>query len=147
MNGKVGAGVGIIVLKDGKILLGKRSDDRSKSRLHGEGTWSLPGGKLHFHETFEEAARRELSEETGMQGMEFEVISVSNDMVPDAQFVSVGMLCENFEGEPRVMEPEEITEWRWFGLDELPSPIFISSEKLIKNWLAKKFYSDGHADC
>ena len=46
-------GFGIMVLKDNKILLGKRNDDAEKasSQLHGEGTWTMPGGKLHFQET------------------------------------------------------------------------------------------------
>ena len=41
-------GVGIMILKDGKVLLGKRNDDAEKasSDLHGEGTWTMPGGNL-----------------------------------------------------------------------------------------------------
>jgi 8-oxo-dGTP diphosphatase len=139
---KVGAGIGMIVLKDGKVLMGKRTEDRSlgTTELHGEGTWTLPGGKLHFHESFETGAQRELFEETGLIAKGFEVISVTNDTVPDKHFVTVGLLCKAFEGNPNVMEPEEITEWRWFDFDDLPSPIFFPSEKLIKNYLAKKFY-------
>ncbi len=41
-------------LKDGKVLLGKRHDDPEKasSLLKGAGTWTMPGGKLDFSETF-----------------------------------------------------------------------------------------------
>ena len=148
MEPKVGAGIGIIIIKDGKVLLGRRTEDRSKgtSELHGEGTWTLPGGKLHFHESFEAAAAREIFEETGIRTNTFDIISITNDMVPDKHFVTIGLLCRGFEGEPRVMEPEEITEWRWFDFDELPKPIFFPSEKLIKNYLAKKFYGENDAD-
>jgi 8-oxo-dGTP diphosphatase len=40
------------------------------------------------------------------------------------------------EGEAQVMEPDEITQWQWFALDTLPSPLFFPSEKVIKNYLA-----------
>lgn len=142
---KVGAGVGIMILQRGKVLLGKRHSDPQKasSLLHGEGTWTMPGGKLHFGESFEEAACREVFEETGIKidKEKLKVISITNDIVEDAHFVTIGLLCNNFEEKPKVMEPDEITEWKWFSLNELPSPIFFPSEKILKNYLAGKFYS------
>ncbi len=113
-EGVSGAGVGIILIRDDKILLGKRTDDASKgtSELKGEGTWTLPGGKIHFKESFEETLVREVSEETGMELNSFEIICVNNDIVGEKHFITIGALSEEFEGEPNVMEPEEITEWR-----------------------------------
>jgi len=148
MEPRVGAGIGIIIIRNGKVLLGRRTEDVSKgtTELHGEGTWTLPGGKLQFHESFEVAARREIEEETGIYAKKLEVISVTNDMVPDKHFVTIGLLCRDFEGEPKVMEPEEITEWRWFDFNDLPKPIFSPSEKLIRNYLTKKFYSENNAN-
>ena len=102
----------------------------------------MPGGKLHFGESFEQAAAREVLEETGLRINEekLRVISVTNDIVEDAHFVTIGLLCQDFEGEPKTMEPDEITEWRWFSLNELPSPIFFPSEKILKNYRAGEFY-------
>jgi 8-oxo-dGTP diphosphatase len=54
-------GVGVFIIKDKKILMGKRINS------HGEGTWSLPGGHLEFFETFEDCAKREVMEETGLK--------------------------------------------------------------------------------
>ncbi|KKU14935.1 MAG: hypothetical protein UX22_C0014G0002 [Candidatus Jorgensenbacteria bacterium GW2011_GWA2_45_9] len=56
---KVGVGVGVIILKEGKLLLGKRCEDPEKaySLLNGTGTWTMPGGKLDFGETFENGAK------------------------------------------------------------------------------------------
>lgn len=140
---KVGAGFGIMILKNGKVLLGKRHDDSEKasSLLHGEGTWTMPGGKLHFREDLVEGAKREVFEETSIKSKNLEIISVSNDIVEDAHFVTIGFLCTEFKGDANVMEPEEITKWEWFNLDNLPNPIFFPSEKIIKNYLAKTIYS------
>jgi len=141
---KPGVGFGIMILKEGKVLLGKRHEDPEKasSLLHGEGTWTMPGGKLHFQEGLKEAVRREVSEETGIEIKNPEVISVSNDTVYDNHFVTLGFLCIDFEGEPKIMEPDEITKWEWFDLKNLPSPLYSPSKKIIKNYLEKKIYQD-----
>lgn len=49
---KPGLGVGVMILKDNKVLLGLRNPDRVKasSELKGEGTWTMPGGKVEFME-------------------------------------------------------------------------------------------------
>jgi len=147
---KMGAGFGVMVLRDGKVLLGQRHVDPEKadSELHGEGTWTMPGGKLDFGESFEGGAVRELREETGIviQESDLEVISLSNDIVPTAHFVTIGLLCkcepdsDIYKQEPQVMEPDEITQWKWFALDELPSPLFKPSEKVLNNYKEGKFY-------
>jgi len=140
-NKKPGVGVGVMILRDNKVLLGKRHSDAQKadSELHGEGSWTMPGGKLHFQEELEDAALREVFEETGIKPDKdkLEIISVTNDKVKDAHFVTIGFLCKDFEGEPKVKEPDEITEWRWFDLDNLPDHIFFPSEKILKKFIAK----------
>ena len=141
---KPGTGFGVMILKGNSVLLGKRHVDPAKadSALHGEGSWTMPGGKLHFREEFEEGAVRETQEETGivLNKKDLKVISLSSDIRSDAHFVTVGMLCTKFGGEPKVMEPEEITEWKWFPLDKLPTPLFPPSKKIIENYMAKRFY-------
>jgi len=133
-------GVGVMIFKDDKVLLGHRHIDPRKadSQLHGEGTWTMPGGKLDFKEELKDCAHREVFEETGIKinKEKIKIISVTNDTVTDAHFITIGFLCENFEGEPKVMEPDEITEWRWFDLNNLPSPIFFPTGKILKNFLA-----------
>lgn len=141
-NKKVGAGFGVMMLKDGQILLGRRHDDPEKadSALRGEGTWTMPGGRLEFGESFEEGARREVQEETGMQLNDLKLFCVNDSKNEYAHFVTLGFLSENFSGEPQVMEPDEIVEWRWFSLDNLPSPLFFPSAYMIENYHKKLFY-------
>ena len=139
---RIGVGFGVMVLRDGNILLGKRHDnpEKAKSALRGAGTWTMPGGKLKFGESFEQGAARELMEETGIVLKSSKVIALNNDQVEGAHFVTIGLLCEDFEGEASVREPDEITEWGWFRLDALPQPIFFASEKVLKNYFEKKIY-------
>ena len=141
-NKNVRAGIGIMILRDNEILLGKRNTDPEKasSELHGESSWTMPGGKIHFGERIEDAAQRELKEETGLAAKKLKVVSVGNEIVSDAHFVTIGFLCEDFDGEPKVMEPEEVTEWKWFPINKLPDPIFPPSLKLLQNYINKEVY-------
>jgi ADP-ribose pyrophosphatase YjhB (NUDIX family) len=141
-NKKVGAGVGVRLMKEGKILLGKRHSDPEKadSELHGEGSWTMPGGKLEFGESFEDAAKREVNEETGIHLNEVNVICVNNDKNEHAHFITIGLFSEDFNGDPKVMEPDEVVEWQWFGLDDLPSPLYFPSAKVIENYKKNIFY-------
>ncbi len=139
---KVGGGVGIMIMKNGKILLGKRHDDPEKasSALRGEGTWTMPGGKLDFGESFEDGARREVFEETGLKLNTIKVTSLNNNKNEHAHYITIGLFCDDFEGEPQVLEPDEITEWQWFSLDNLPSPMYFPSARMIENYKRKEFY-------
>ena len=69
-----------------------------------------------------------------------DVICLNNDMVETAHFVTVGLFSDDFEGKPEVKEPDEITEWRWFDLEDLPNPIYYPSAKVLGNYKKKKFY-------
>lgn len=142
---KVGVGFGVLFVRDGKILLGHRHSDPTKadSALHGAGTWIMPGGKLDFGETFEAGAVREVKEETGMDLKKCEAICINNDRVADAHFITVGMQAKIWTGEPQVLEPDEITEWRWFELSQLPEPIFFPSKQILENYRQNKFYLKG----
>ena len=102
----------------------------------------MPGGKMDFGDKPHEGAHREVLEETGVSvdKEKLKLISVTNEIVPDAHYVTLGFLCENFEGEPSVMEPDEITEWRWFDMHNLPEPMFPPCVKIVKNYLDKEVY-------
>lgn len=138
---KIGVGFGVLMLKDNKALLGKRHIDPNKadSELRGEGTWTMPGGKLEYGETFEQGAIREVLEETGIKLNKLKVICINNDMNKHAHFITIGMISKDFEGKPKVLEPDEITEWKWFDISNLPSPIYFPSAKLLENYKQQKF--------
>ena len=143
---KFGIGVGVMIMRDGKVLLGHRHEDSEKadSLLQGEGTWTFPGGKLDIGEKLGDCVCREAYEETSlkMDKKNLKVISVSDEFSDLAQFTTIGFMCEDFEGEARVMEPDEITQWKWFTLDSLPSPIYKPTQAMIDNYLNKVIYSN-----
>jgi len=139
-------GIGAMILnKKGQVLLGHRNDDpiKASSDLHGEGCWTMPGGKLDFGETLLDGACREVFEETNIRvdKSKTKLISLTDEVRPDTHYVTAGFLCKDFEGEPKVTEPEEITEWKWYNLDNLPENIFLPSAKVIKNYLNKIIYN------
>ncbi|MFH4963681.1 NUDIX hydrolase [Gaetbulibacter sp. M235] len=122
-------GVGVIVIKNNKILLGKRLNS------HGEGSWSFPGGHLEYKETWEECAIRETMEETGICVNKVRFGSVTNDIFckEDKHYVTIFMLADYLSGDARVREPEKCEKWDWFEWEKLPDPLFIPIENLIKN--------------
>ena len=139
---KVGAGFGVIIERNGKILFGMRHPDPDKadSAFRSAGVWTLPGGKLEWGESFEDGAIREVMEETGIKISNPQVISVHNCKNEHAHFMTVGLLATTSEGEASVMEPDEITKWEWFDKDKIPEPIYFPSLEVIENYLQGKFY-------
>lgn len=70
-------GIGIVVLKPDAVLLVRRG------RPPALGQWSLPGGAQELGETAEQAARRELSEETGLQVGPLHLVAHVDSIHPD----------------------------------------------------------------
>ncbi|MDO8563814.1 MAG: NUDIX domain-containing protein [Nanoarchaeota archaeon] len=135
-------GVGVMIFREGKVLLGRRHDNpiNAGSKLNGAGTWTMPGGGLEFGESFEMAAKREVKEETGIDIENIKLISINEDMNDNAHFVTLGFYSDKFKGEAKIMEPDQIVEWNWFNLHNLPNPLYLPSKKLLNNFNQNKFY-------
>ena len=103
------ASVAVLVSDGRRILLQRRRDN---------GLWALHGGMIEIGETFEDAARRELREETGLTAGRLELCGLASG--PDRVYaVGVVYLCREFSGELRA-QPEEVTRLEWFDVDALP---------------------------
>jgi 8-oxo-dGTP diphosphatase len=143
-NKTVMVGFGVMLLKKNKILLGMRHPDPSKadSELHGEGTWSMPGGKIDFGESFEDVCYREVLEETGIKidKKSLKLVSLANDIGTDAHFVTIGFLSKKFKGKPKLMEPDEWVCWKWINYNKLPNKMFFPSVELLNNYLNHTIY-------
>lgn len=120
-------GVGVFIFKNGTFLMGKRHNS------HGADMWSVPGGHLEFGETFEQTAKREVLEETGMVIKNIRFGAVTNDLFPDddKHYVSVWMLSDWESGVETVTEPDKYTDMTWTDFESLPQPLFLAWEQLL----------------
>lgn len=120
-------GVGVVVLKNGMMLLGKRKN------AHGAGLWSCAGGHLEFGESIEECATRELIEETGMKPLSIHPGPWVNNVIEnDKHYITLFVFVNQFEGNPELLEPLKCEGWHWFDILALPSPLFPTVDSLIK---------------
>ena len=130
-------GVSLMIIKDGKVLLGKRLGS------HGAGQYAFPGGHLEYLESFATCAKREVAEECGIEvkNIRFQLLANTVENVPK-HYVHVGLLADWAGGEPEVREPEKCESWKWYELDKLPEPIFSLSKLSLDNYKNGKNYFD-----
>lgn len=119
-------GVGVLIYKEGKILLGKRIVP------HGKDMWSFPGGHLEYQEDLKDCAIRETKEETGIEVKDLEFFTVSNDVFPEKHYLTVFMRCNWQANEPRNLESDKCERWEWFSPQDLPEDLFLPVHNLLK---------------
>lgn len=132
------AAVGIIVLnQSGQVLVGERLSS------HGAGTYQIPGGHLEFGLTFEQAARREVAEETGLTDLTFEkIVCLNNERVYGKHFVNIGFLVRCNGGKPGNPEPDKSRNWRWYEANRIPEPMFAPSKAVLDAWRSGTFFNE-----
>ena len=128
MDERPKVGIGVLVVKDGKVLFGKRKN------AHSDGHYSSPGGNLEYGESWEECAKREVLEETGMEIKNVRFVTVMNNIfeAEKKHYVSIIMRADYISGEPQVLEPNKCEGWDWYDWDNLPTPLFLTTMKLKK---------------
>lgn len=116
---RIGFGV-IVVRPDGKILLGRRSNES------GYGKRALPGGGLDEGDlgSFRIAALRETSEEAGVDLTSYvsklKIVSVDTSDLLARNWLNFGFLVElDQDIEPTTPTPNEIDQWDWFAPEEI----------------------------
>lgn len=128
MENRPKIGTCIIIRKDHKILFGKR-----KGKL-GTDLWATPGGHLEFGETWEENAHREVAEEVGIKIKNIQFATATNDIFPDGSkhYVTLILVCDYDSGEVQNLEPDKCEGWEWVDWHNLPRPLFLTEENLLK---------------
>ena len=127
-------GVGVIIIRDGKILLAERKGS------HGENTWASAGGHLEFGETLEECGRREALEEFGIHLQRMTFLCVSNIVAYDRHYIDIEFLGDLSIQIPKIQEQDSFANLQWFSLSELPSPLFEPVRIAIDSLLTGQSY-------
>lgn len=111
----------LIINEENKVL--------GTSRRGKPDVWGLPGGKADPNETSEEAALRELKEETGVVGDKNDLIFL---YAADCYgFMSTTYLLKKYEGLPQQVEDDISVEW--IDWDKLMSGAFSEYNTNLKN--------------
>lgn len=125
-------GVGAVLVRDGRVLVGLRRGGPST------GTWSFAGGKVEPGESAEETALRELEEETGLRAVRPQLLPFStiDEVEPGTVFETRFVLLRWNGGEAAEPEPHKCGDWRWVAweeLEELPGPLFAPIASLVRS--------------
>jgi mutator protein MutT len=121
----IGVSAGVMLFNDkGELFLSKRSQQVSNER----GCWETPGGAVEFGETLQDAVKREIKEEYGVDIDILEQFPAEDHLIPaeNQHWVATTFLARVKEGqEPKIMEPDKCDALGWFPLDNLPEPLSI----------------------
>lgn len=126
----------IVIDKDGRLLLGKRTDN---------GMWGYSGGSIEIDEKAEECARRELYEEMGIFADSLELFCINSG--PEAHYiypngdevsnVEIIYLCKEYHGD--LSNSDEMTDLQFFepekiDLETISPPIRNVIERYIDSF-------------
>lgn len=125
-------GVGVILRRsDGLFLIGRRAKSNEFE------SWCLPGGHVERGETFEEAAIREVTEETGISSVETpKVFAILLNTKMNHPHVTIGLILSAKDGCDSEIKPEQgvFLSWEWTNIKDVPTPLFEPSEAFISYW-------------
>ncbi|KOP69657.1 DNA mismatch repair protein MutT [Lysinibacillus sp. FJAT-14745] len=124
---KVGVGA-VIIDESNKILLVLRK------KAPEAGCWSLPGGKVDYMETIENAIIREIKEELGVDIEITQLVCVTNHIIhlEDIHYVAPTFAARITNGEVQNREPHALEKVKWFSINEIPENITMTTDYALK---------------
>ncbi|MED4727834.1 NUDIX domain-containing protein [Aneurinibacillus migulanus] len=122
-------GVGAVILDENNcilLVLRKKSPEA--------GCWSLPGGKVEYMETVENAVIREIKEELGIDIAIERLLCVTNHIVQSesVHWVAPTFVAHIANGKVQNKEPHALQEVQWFPIDDVPDNITITTEYALE---------------
>ena len=141
-----GVAVAVIIFKDNKVLMGKNWKT---------GKLAYPGGKVDYGETIENAVRREVLEETGLElslGLS-PVLYIEQDFTYNEHFITLYFAATpiNYDvddeetGEVVAREPEKCAKWEWIDwntIEQNPNIIPDLPEEYCVTQALRRKYTD-----
>lgn len=118
--------VGAVVREDGRLLLIRRG------RPPGKGCWSLPGGRLEPEETLEDAVRREVREETGLDVEPTRLLGTAERAGAGWHYLICDFAAVVVRNGKVLAAGDDAEEARWVSLDEVPGLTLVDG---LVEWL------------
>ncbi len=120
--------VDMILVENGKILLIRRKHEPFK------GMYALPGGFVEYGERTEDAAKREMKEETGLEVEVGRVVGVYSDPKRDPRDHTVTVVYEVKRKGGKIKGGDDASEAKFFSLNSLP-PLAFDHGEIIRDYL------------
>lgn len=114
----IGTSAGAVIKNsEGKYFLAKRGN----SARDDIGTWEFPGGTIDFHETREDAAKRNVKRKYDIDIRIVKLLGVYEviDKTNKDHWISTTYVCEYIGGKEKIIQPEKCSAVGWFTLQEI----------------------------
>src|SRR5215216_6850382 len=110
-----------------------------RKRWPHEGRWAIPGGFIQMDESLEQAARRELEEETGVRDIYLEQLYTFGDPKrdPRTRVISVAYIALVSADKQTLRASDESTDVRWFPLRRLPGALAFDHDTILATGLER----------
>jgi len=123
--------VGVLAKNGNKYLLAREKLESGRDR------WLVPGGKVEFGESLEDAAKRELQEETGIKADKLKFLCFKEALFPEYNYHTVIFFYSTETKQTKLSKDTDgkVQESKWFTLNEAKKlPLVESAEWLFKTF-------------
>jgi 8-oxo-dGTP diphosphatase len=124
---------GCTIVRDGQVLLAQRAHEPLL------GDWESPGGFVELGEHPGDAAVREVREELGLEVRLTGLLGiyVTPSLFDEGSFLQHTAFLAEADGDPRVIDPHEVSDWGWFSPDQAVERIAgAHHRRRIEDWVA-----------
>ncbi|MGK9267736.1 NUDIX domain-containing protein [Bacillus inaquosorum] len=126
---RVGVGAFILNEKQELLLVLRKKEPEANH-------WSIPGGKVEWMENVEDTVIREIKEEVGVTIQIDSLLCITNHILPEEE---THWVCPTYKsrihkGTVKNCEPEAIIDIGWFSLQEMPTPLTLTTKKALENF-------------
>ncbi|MHC4117288.1 MAG: NUDIX domain-containing protein [Planctomycetota bacterium] len=111
-----------------EVLLIERKHEPFKGR------WAVPGGFVDLDEELEDAAARELAEETGLTGVQLEQMHTFGKCGrdPRGRQITIAFMGVVTKGRDEIKAGDDAAKAQWFDIEELPENMAFDHDEMVR---------------